>query len=358
MNGADLVWVLVSTILVLLMVPGVGFLYGSWGKDPEGLATPILSAVSATFAWAVVGYSIAFGSDRFGMWGYPFGFADASAPPIGGLPAPAFIAFQGAFAAVAASLIYSGRRWAFWPGAIFIMPWVVVVYAPVAHWVWADGGWLKEAGAIDFAGGTVVHVTAGASVLACALLPSLKFQKEEARPVHQAWLVLGTALVWAGWLGFNGGSALGANESAALAVLNTNLAACAGVVGYTILSRSRSAQSASLGALAGLVAITPCAGLITPTAALALGVFVTVPCYLVRRYLPLKRDPMDVVSIHGVAGVVGALATGLLVDGGGLAQLAVQARGVLFVALYAYAGTGVLALLAVVTESLDSWKER
>jgi Amt family ammonium transporter len=298
--------------------------------------------------WATVGYSLAFApGGLFVGGGDHLLLAGVTLAPKGTIPHVLFMAYQGTFAIVTAALISGAivERMRFGAYLLFIALWTLGVYAPVAHWVWG-GGWLARLGALDFAGGTVVHVNAGVAALVAALVigPRHDFGRRAMLPHSVPFVLLGAGLLWFGWLGFNGGSALAANEAAALAVVNTLLAPCATALVWLLLDQIRTghmtAVGAATGVVVGLVAITPAAGFVSPMAALAIGALAAAPSHygLVWRARTRLDDSLDVTPAHGVGGVVGALLTGVFAAaawggtnglvGGRPIQVAVQAAAI------------------------------
>jgi len=379
LNNSDTAWVLVATALVLLMTPALAFFYGGLVRKKNALNTMMMSVCALGFvglAWALVGYSLAFGRGNAGVGDLSMAFLrGVGLAPQGTIPHLLFFAFQGTFAVITAALISGAivERMRFGPYLAFLTLWSVVVYAPVAHWVWG-GGWLAKLGALDFAGGTVVHVNAAAAALVVALM--LKPRKDYARrailPHNVPFTLLGAGLLWFGWFGFNAGSALAANGIAALAFANTMLAPMATLVVWTLVDLARTGRATAVGAatsiVVGLVAVTPAAGLVSPMSALLLGAVAALPSYFALLWRAGTRldDSLDVVAAHGVGGTVGALATGVLAqkswngvaDGllfGNPRQLAIQAAGVLATIAFSAAGTfaivKLLALFGVVRAS-------
>jgi Amt family ammonium transporter len=370
LNNSDTAWVLVATALVLLMTPALGFFYGGLVRQKNALNTMMMSVCALGFAglaWALVGYSIAFG--RGNGWRGDLSMAflrGVDLAPQGTIPHLLFFAFQGTFAIITAALISGAvvERMRFGPYLAFLTLWGILVYAPVAHWVWG-GGWLGKLGALDFAGGTVVHVNAAAAALTAALL--LKPRKDYARqailPHNVPFTLLGAGLLWFGWFGFNGGSALAANGIAALAFVNTMLAPIATLVVWTLVDLARTGRATAVGAataiVVGLVAVTPAAGFVSPISAILIGAVAAIPSYFVLLWRARTRvdDSLDVVAAHGVGGTVGALLTGVLAqkswngvaDGllfGNPRQLAVQVVGIL--ATIAFSAAGTFAIIKLV----------
>jgi ammonium transporter, Amt family len=379
LNNSDTAWVLVATALVLLMTPALAFFYGGLVRKKNALNTMMMSVSALGFvglAWALVGYSLAFGRGNAGLGDLSMAFLrGVGLQPQGTIPHLLFFAFQGTFAVITAALISGAivERMRFGPYLAFLTLWSVVVYAPVAHWVWG-GGWLAKLGALDFAGGTVVHVNAAAAALVVALMlrPRKDYARRAILPHNVPFTLLGAGLLWFGWFGFNAGSALAANGIAALAFANTMLAPMATLVVWTLVDLARTGRATAVGAatsiVVGLVAVTPAAGLVSPMSALLLGAVAALPSYFALLWRAGTRldDSLDVVAAHGVGGTVGALATGVLAqkswngvaDGllfGNPRQLAIQAAGVLATIAFSAAGTfaivKLLALFGVVRAS-------
>jgi Amt family ammonium transporter len=373
MNAADTAWMLIATPLVLLMTPALSLFYGGLVRPKNALNTMMMSFISLGFVgvlWALLGYSLAFapGSDYLGgfQWMFLRGVGLAPNPP-STLPHYLFMCYQGAFAIITAALISGAivERMRFSAYVTFISLWALVIYAPVAHWVWG-GGFLSKMGALDFAGGTVVHVNAGVAALVAALVVGRRrdYPSKSLVPHNVPFTLIGAGLLWFGWFGFNAGSALGANESAALAFTSTMLAPCATLVVWTLLDALRQQKATAVGAatgiVVGLVAVTPAAGYIGPMSALAIGAIAAVPSYfgLIWRAKTGLDDSLDVVAAHGIGGTVGALLTGVfaqkslngVADGllfGNPGQLATQAIAV--AAAIAYSGIMSFLLLTVVS---------
>jgi len=328
-NTGDTAWVLMSTALVLLMTPALAFFYGGMVRRKNILSTLTLSIVMMgviSLQWVLFGYSLAFDKSIGGIiGGLGFvGFSGVGAAPNADyaptIPHLSFAAYQMMFAVITPALITGAfvERVRFKAVIVFALLWATFVYDPVAHWVWGVGGILRQLGALDFAGGTVVHVTAGMSALAFALAIRKRrgFGKTSFEPHNIPFTVLGAGLLWAGWFGFNGGSALGANGLAVTAVVNTNTAAAAAAVMWMVLSW-RDGRPSTLGivtgAVVGLVAVTPAAGFVTPLAAMAIGA-IAAPAsyYMIKLRQRIKLDEsLDVLACHGVGGVVGAVLTGV-----------------------------------------------
>jgi len=374
MKSADTVWLLVATALVLLMTPALAFFYGGLVRSKNALNTMMMSVAAlgaVGTAWAIAGYSLAFSGEGALSGDLRLAFlSGVGLEAKGAIPHLLFFAYQATFAIVTAALISGSvvERMRFAPYLLFIALWSLVVYAPVAHWVWG-GGWLGKLGALDFAGGTVVHVNAAVAALtACVVLgPRKDYARQAVLPHHVPFTLLGAGLLWFGWFGFNGGSALAANGSAVLAFVNTMLAPIGTLLVWTILDLSRSGRATAVGAatgiVVGLVAVTPAAGFVRPIAALALGGAAAFPSYFALLWRARTRldDSLDVVAAHGVGGTVGALLTGVLAekawsgaaDGalfGNPRQLAIQAVAVAATALYSAGASFVLLkVVAAVT---------
>ena len=363
MNQADTAWMLISTALVLLMTPALAFFYGGLVRSKNALNTMMMSFISLGFVgvlWAVVGYSLALTAGNNWLGDLSLAFlngvgldAMGAVVPIT-IPHALYMAFQATFCIITAALISGAivERMRFSAYLIFICLWSLVVYAPVAHWVWG-GGWLADMGAWDFAGGTVVHVNAGAAALVAALVVGKRSDYGHASilPHNIPTVLLGAGLLWFGWFGFNAGSALAASPIAGLAFVTTMLAPAATLIVWTFLDMLRSGKPTAVGCataiVVGLVAITPAAGFISPMSAIVLGGIAAVPSYLalIIRSKTTLDDSLDVVAAHGVGGTVGALLTGVFADKalngvfdgalhGNPAQVGIQAAAVLTAIVY------------------------
>ena len=368
---ADTAWMLVATALVLLMTPALAFFYGGLVRSKNALNTMMMSFVSLGFVgvlWAVVGYSLAFSTG--GAWVGDLSrvfLRGVGLEPQGTIPHVLFMAYQGTFAIITAALISGAivERMRFSIYVLFISLWAIFVYSPIAHWVWG-GGWLARWGALDFAGGTVVHVNAAIAALVAAIVVGKRqeYPSSSLLPHSVPLTLLGAGLLWFGWFGFNAGSALAASPVAALAFVTTMLAPAATLLVWTFLDAFRSRKPTAVGAataiVVGLVAITPAAGFISPMSAVALGAIAAVPSYLALMVRVKTRldDSLDVVAAHGVGGSVGALLTGLfaekswngVADGalfGNPRQLMIQAVAIL--AVMAYSGIVSFVLLKVIS---------
>jgi Amt family ammonium transporter len=339
-NAGDTAWVLVSAALVMLMTPALGFFYGGLVRRKNVLSTImhsffILCLISVQ--WVLWGYSLAFGPDKGGLIGglewvglNHVGFAPNPdyAPTI---PHQAFMVFQMMFAVITPALITGAfaERKRFKAFVIFSLLWATFVYDPLAHWVWGTGGWLHRLGALDFAGGTVVHISSGVSALVAALVLGrrLGFGREKVEPHDSTMTVLGACLLWFGWFGFNAGSALGSGALATSAFVVTNTAAAMAALTWMTLSwwrkRQPSVLGATAGAVAGLVAITPASGFVNVMGAIVIGFGAGVVCYAAIQLRERIRvdDALDVWAVHGIGGTWGALATGLF------ATVAINAAG-------------------------------
>jgi Amt family ammonium transporter len=372
MNGADISWMLISTALVLLMTPALAFFYGGLVRSKNALNTMMMSVVSLGFvglAWAALGYSLAFSPGGAFSGGLAHallrGVDLAAAPNAATIPHLLFMAFQATFAIITAALISGAivERMRFSAYLLFITLWSLFVYAPIAHCVWG-GGFLGKMGALDFAGGTVVHINAGMAALVAAVLlgPRKDFARQATLPHNVPFALLGAGLLWFGWFGFNGGSALAANGSAALAFGNTFLAPMGTLVVWTLLDLKRGGKATAVGAataiVVGLVAVTPAAGFVSPALAVVLGAAAAFPSYFAILYRVRTRldDSLDVVAAHGLGGTVGALLTGVFAqkawngtaDGllfGNPRQLLVQLIAVLVTLVFSGIGTFVLLKL-------------
>jgi len=325
MSGSDTAWMLVASALVLLMTPALGFFYGGLVRSKNTLNTLMMS-VSALGAvgltWALLGYSLAFspGTPLVGGLGYAL-LRGVGLEAQGTIPHLLFMSFQGTFAIITAALISGAivERMRFGPYLAFITLWSLLAYAPLAHQVWG-GGFLARLGALDFAGGTVVHVNAGTAALVAAFMlgPRKDYARQALLPHSVPFVLLGSGLLWFGWFGFNGGSALGASPAAALAFANTLFAPTATLVVWTLLDLKRTGKVTAVGAataiVVGLVAVTPAAGLVSPLSAIALGGIAALPSYfgLLFRARTRLDDSLDVVAAHGLGGTLGSLLTGVL----------------------------------------------
>lgn len=335
-NPADTAWVLISTALVMLMTPGLALFYAGMVRRKN-----VLSVIMQSFfvlclisvQWVLWGYTLAFGPDRGGVVGELtyLGLAGVGMEPNGTIPHFVFMMFQGMFAIITVALITGtfAERMKFSTFFVFSLLWATLVYDPLCHWVWG-GGWLAQLGALDFAGGTVVHISSGVSALVAALVIGKRkgISEKVIRPHNLPLTVIGTALLWFGWFGFNAGSALAADGLAALAFVNTNTSAASAGLIWLFIEWAQHGKPTLLGicsgAVAGLVAVTPAAGFVSPLASIIIGVGAGTFCYYAVSVLKPRLgydDSLDVFGIHGVGGTWGAIATGLFcstgVNGGG-----------------------------------------
>ena len=315
---------LIATALVLLMTPALAFFYGGLVRSKNALNTMMMSFVAlgpVAVAWALIGYSLAFapGNPVIGSFAYA-GLRGVGLDAKDAIPHLLFMAFQGTFAIITPALISGAvvERMRFKAYALFVVLWMVFVYAPVAHWVWG-GGFLAGMGALDFAGGAVVHVNAASAALVAALVvgPRKDFGRHAILPHNVPFAMLGAGLLWFGWFGFNAGSALSAGNSATLAFVNTMLAPAATLAAWTLIDLSRGGTVTAVGAataiVVGLVVITPAAGYVGPAAAIVMGALGAVPSYfaLIYRAKTKLDDSLDVVAAHGLGGATGAILTGV-----------------------------------------------
>ena len=323
-SAADTAWMIVATAMVLVMTPALGFFYGGMVRAKNTLNTMMMSFIALGFvglAWAGVGYSLAFAPSAGFVGDLRHAFlAGVGNEARGSIPHLLFAAYQGTFAIITAALISGAvvERMRFGPYVAFITLWGILVYSPIAHWVWG-GGWLAKLGALDFAGGTVVHVNAASAALVIALVvgPRKDYARQALLPQSVPFTLLGTGVLWFGWFGFNAGSALAANGSAVLALVNTMFAPMATLGVWTLIDMRRTSRVTAIGAataiVVGLVAITPAAGFVSPLWGIVLGAIAAVPSYfaLLYRARTALDDSLDVVAAHGVGGITGALLTGV-----------------------------------------------
>lgn len=375
MSAGDTAWVLVCAALVLFMTPGLALFYGGMVRTKNVLAIIMqcfftMGVVSVL--WVVIGFSLAFGHDAWGGLIGGVGLAGLRHLTQGvpgyhlTIPPLAFMAFQMMFAIITPALISGATadRLKFSAFAVFIGIWLLVVYAPIAHWSFSPSGWLAHRGVLDFAGGTVVEINSGFSALAAVMVVGRRrgWPADAMAPHSLPFTLLGAGILWFGWFGFNAGSALGANAVASQALVNTQLAAATGLLGWILAERIKGGRATTLGAasgaVTGMVAITPCAGFVGTLPALVIGFAAGVVCLLaVRAKFRLRYDDsLDVVAVHGVGGVVGTLLLGVfaakgidaagsngLLSGGGLRLLGLQAMAVAATIGYAFVATWVVA---------------
>ncbi len=384
LDSGDTAWLLAASALVLLMAPGLALFYGGLVRSKSVLNMMIMTfgaLAVISIVWVLVGYSLAFGDDlQSGLIGDPTqyaGLGQLMSPDSNGdstVPLILFAVFQGLFCVITCALVSGGiaDRARFGAWLVFVGVWTLVVYAPIAHWVFDfssgdhTGGWLaNRVKLIDFAGGTAVEICSGASALALALVigPRIGFGKEPMRPHNLTLVMLGAGLLWFGWFGFNAGSALGANQTAAVVFTTTLLAGAAGSLGWLLLERIRYGHATSLGAasglISGLVAITPSCGSLSPVGSIAMGLVAGIVCALAvgLKYRFGYDDSLDVVGVHLVGGLVGTFGIGLIataaaptgVDGlfygGGVDQLGRQLLGGGVVLVYAFVLSGIIGFI-------------
>ena len=325
LNQADTAWLMVSCALVMLMTPGLALFYGGMVGSKNVLSSFMHSFIALgiiTLQWVVIGYSLAFGADMGGgfIGGFEFAFLNGVglAPQEGStIPHILFMAFQMMFAIITPALISGAiaERMKFSAYFVFILLWATLVYDPICHWVWGPDGWLGARGALDFAGGTVVHLSSGAAALVCAIVLG---RRSRPGPPHNLTLtLLGAGMLWFGWFGFNAGSALASNENAALALVNTHLAAAAAAFAWAAVEWFKQGKPTALGVasglVAGLVCITPAAGFVGPISAVIMGLAAGPICYgavMLKGKLGYD-DALDAFGIHGVGGALGAILTGV-----------------------------------------------
>ncbi|CAN5917520.1 ammonium transporter [soil metagenome] len=359
-SAGDTAWVLISTALVMLMVPGLALFYGGLVRGKNALNSMMMSLAPlgiVTVQWVLIGYSLSFapGNGFIGglsFWGFNAVGAGANPTYAATIPHVAFAMFQAMFAIITVALISGAvvERMRFPAYLAFGVLWTTLVYDPLAHWVWGDGGWLRTLGALDFAGGTVVHVSAGTAALVAAMVLGKRHVVGRAPLVPHSvpFTLFGAGLLWFGWFGFNAGSALTASDLAALAFASTHAAAAAGLTAWVLIDLIRTGKTtavgAATGAVIGLVAITPAAGFVSTRSGLLIGALAAVASYTAMqiRARTTLDDTLDVFACHGVAGIFGALLTGVfasrvvnpagadgLIHGGGFHQVGVQALAVL-----------------------------
>lgn len=370
-NTGDTAWLLISTSLVMLMTPALSLFFGGMVRSKNILATLMQSFISLgviSILWVLYGYSLSFGPDVHHIIGnfdwVMLNHVGLTAYPIYSktVPHQLFMLFQMMFAVITPALITGAfaERFKFKSYLVFLVIWFTIVYCPIAHWVWGQGGWIKNLGGLDFAGGLVVHIASGMSALVVVVMIGrrLGWKKEPISPHNLSLTILGASLLWFGWFGFNAGSALAADGLAVKAFLTTQLASAAGGLGWLFIEWKRSGRPTTLGvasgAVAGLVAITPAAGFVYPVFAIIIGFIGGIICYCaVRTKSKLNiDDSLDVVGIHGVGGIWGAIATGIFASSGlisgNLHLLKIQIISVGSVMLYS------LIMTFVITKILDA----
>ncbi|HEY7746832.1 MAG TPA: ammonium transporter [Desulfuromonadales bacterium] len=367
-DAGNTAWMLVSSALVLLMLPGLALFYGGMVRAKNVLSTSMhIFAAMAIIGvqWVAFGYSLAFGGEGTFIGGLQNLFLGGITPDTltGTIPTYVFVMFQGMFAIITPALIAGAvaERMKFSTYCVFILLWATLVYDPLAHWVWGEGGWLLKMGALDFAGGTVVHLSSGISALVLAVFLGKRkgYPHERMAPHNLPMTLLGAGLLWFGWFGFNAGSALSAGGSAALAFTTTQTAAAAGALSWMLVEWIKAGKPSALGAasgvVAGLVVITPAAGFVTPGWALVMGLLAGAVCYggVMLKHRLGYDDSLDAFGVHGVGGAFGALATGIFATvgasgllAGNFHQLVVQLIGVVAAGVYAVVVTiGILLAL-------------
>lgn len=373
MDKADTAFIIAAAGLVLLMTPGLALFYGGMVRSKNVLATIMQSLFMIaliSIEWVYIGYSMSFGPDVGGVvgslaWFGLKGVTSAPSPDYATtIPQTVFMIYQCMFAVITPALIAGAfaERVRFAPFLLFSVLWAILVYNPVCHWIWGSGGWLGGMGVLDFAGGLVVHLTCGVAALAGVLVigPRKGYGRTSFMPHNLPMTVLGMGLLWFGWFGFNGGSALAADEVAATAFVATHLGGMAGMATWVMMEWLKQGKATTLGAasgaISGLATITPTAGFVGPNAAILIGMIAGIVCYFAVNIKTKLRldDSLDVVGIHGVGGVVGTLCLGIFaskainpggVDGliyGNPVQLFIQMKGILIVGVYAFVVSWVL----------------
>jgi Amt family ammonium transporter len=371
-DPGDTAWMLVSSALVLVMLPGLALFYGGMVRSKNVLSTSMHTFAAMAIIgvqWVAFGYSLAFGGEGSLIGGFDNLFLKGITPEslTGTIPTYVFVIFQGMFAIITPALISGAvaERMKFSTYCVFILLWSTLVYDPLCHWVWGSGGWLAAAGALDFAGGTVVHLSSGVSALMIALIlgKRIGYPHERMTPHNLPMTLLGAGLLWFGWFGFNAGSALSSGGSAALAFTTTQTAAAAGALSWMLAEWFHAGKPSALGAasgiVAGLVVITPAAGFVTPGWALLMGLSAGLVCYggVMMKHRFGYDDSLDAFGVHGIGGAWGAIATGIFATvgatgliGGNVHQLWVQLLGV--VAGGGYAIVVTLLLLFVLGKTM------
>jgi len=379
LNSGDTAWMLISAALVLLMLPGLALFYGGMVRSKNVLSTSMHTFTAMAIVsvqWIVIGYSLAFGGSGLLLGNLDHLFLAGITPDSlsGTIPTYAFVMFQGMFAIITPALISGAvaERMKFSTYCVFILLWSTLVYDPLCHWVWGSGGWLAAEGALDFAGGTVVHLSSGISALVIALFlgKRIGYPQERMTPHNLPMTLLGAGLLWVGWFGFNAGSALSSGSSAALAFTTTQTAAAAAALAWMMIEWYHSGKPSALGAasgiVAGLVVITPAAGFVTPGWALLMGLTAGVVCYcgVMMKHRFGYDDSLDAFGVHGIGGAWGALMTGVFATvgatgliGGNVHQLWIQFVGLVAAGAYAVSVTVVLMLILKATMGLRVEKD-
>jgi len=364
-DGADTAWIMTSTALVLFMtIPGLSLFYGGLVRVRNVLSV-LMQCFSitcvATLVWLSLGYSLAFSEGNAFVGGFSnILFANVAEETTSGtIPESIFALFQLTFAVITPALIFGGfaERVKYSGVMLFSVLWLILVYAPITHWVWAEGGWLFERGLLDFAGGTVVHITAGVAALVCALVIGTRtgFGKTPMPPHNMTMTVTGAGMLWVGWFGFNGGSALAADGNASMAMLVTHISAAAGSLAWVLMEKIKYGKASVLGIVTGMVAglgtITPASGFVGPGGALAIGLLAGTICFFATQFIKNGLgidDSLDVFPVHGVGGILGTFLAGIFASaslgvfsGQGYAegmtmgsQLGVQVMGIFATAVY------------------------
>jgi Amt family ammonium transporter len=373
-NSGDTAWLLISSALVFVMLPGLAFFYGGMVRSKNVLSSCLHSFVALSIIgvqWVVLGYTLAFGGAGNFIGGLEklllFGIGPNDLT--GTIPTLVFVMFQGMFAIITPALISGAlaERMKFSSYCLFIFLWATLVYDPICHWVWGEGGWLLNMGALDFAGGTVVHLSSGISALVLAIFLGKRkgYPQERMMPHNLTLTLLGAGLLWFGWFGFNAGSALTAGTSAGLAFATTQTAAAAGALSWMLVEWLHAGKPSALGVasgiVAGLVVITPAAGFVTPAAALVMGSCAGVLCYfaVLMKHKLGYDDSLDAFGVHGVGGAFGAVATGIFASVGATGllmgnahQLWVQVVGVAVAGAYAVVVTSIILMVLKKTVGL------
>ncbi len=374
LNTGDTAWMLVSSAMVLLMLPGLALFYGGMVRSKNVLSTTMHTFAAMAIIgvqWVVLGYTLTFGGSGKFFGGFENLFLSGITPETltGSIPTYVFVMFQGMFAIITPALISGAvaERMKFSTYCVFILLWATLVYDPVAHWVWGEGGWLMEHGDLDFAGGTVVHFSSGISALVLAIVLGKRkgYPQERMTPHNLPMTLLGAGLLWFGWFGFNAGSALSSGSSAALAFTTTQTAAAAGALSWMIAEWIHAGKPSALGAasgvVAGLVVITPAAGFVTPGWALLMGLSAGPVCYggVLLKHKLKYDDSLDAFGIHGLGGAWGAIATGIFATVGASGLIAgnpyqvwVQFMGLLATGVYAVVVTLLLLFVLKATMGL------
>lgn len=379
-DTGDTSWVIISTALVMLMTPGLALFYGGMVRSKNVLATIMQSFIAlsvVSILWILYGYSLAFGPDVHHIIGNLDWFAlkNVTLEPFAvyssTIPHMLFMLFQMMFAVITPALITGAfaERFKFKTYLVFLVLWFTFVYCPLAHWVWGQGGWIKQLGGLDFAGGLVVHISSGMSALVATLFVGKRigWKKDPIHPHNLSITLLGAALLWFGWFGFNAGSALAANGLAVKAFLTTQLSACAAALGWIVLEWKKHGKPTVLGiasgAVAGLVCITPAAGFVSPISAIIIGFIGGMVCYLAvdAKFKLNVDDSLDAVGIHGIGGIWGSIATGIFATTGLIAGnwslLKIQIFSTFAAVLYSILVTSVIIAILNKTMGLRVTKD-